>query len=128
MNPRLLYVLDGRTTIEVEPAFEIIEAETDHHGSRLLGLGVTVSRAFENGLTLSISPAAHVRRHAAGDPLFGRTRVDKSLSASAKVLHRSLRYGGFAPYIGYSFERTRSNIPIHEFRNHGVIAGVSRVF
>ena len=128
VNPRLLYVLDGRTTIEAAPAFEIVTAETKHHGSRLVGLGVTASRAFENGLTLSFSSAAHVRRHAAGDPLFGRTRVDKSLSLSARVLHRSLRYGGFAPYIGYSLERNRSNIPIHEFRNHGVIAGVSRAF
>ena len=128
MNPRLLYVLDGRTTIEAAPAFEIVEAETKHHGSRLSGLGVTVSRAFESGLTLSLAPATYIRRHAARDPLFGRTRVDKSLGASARVLHRSLRYGGFAPYIGYSFERTRSNIPIHEFRNHGVIAGFSRAF
>ena len=96
--------------------------------SGLPGLGVTVSRAFENGLTLSVAPAAHVRRHGARDPLFGRTRSDKSFSVSARVLHRSLRYGGFAPYIGYSFERTRSNIPIHEFRNRGVIAGISRAF
>ena len=128
VNPRLLYVLDGRTTIEAEPAFEIVEAKRDHHGSRLLGLGVKASRAFENGLTLSFAPFVRVRRHAARDPLFGRTRVDKSLGASARVLHRSLRYGGFAPYIGYSFERTRSNIPIHEFHNHGVIAGFSRAF
>lgn len=128
VNPRLLYVLDGRTTIEAEPAFEIVTAETKHHGSRLLGLGVTVSRAFENGLTLSFAPIVRVRRHAARNPLFGRRRVDKSLSLSARVLHRSLRYGGFAPYIGYSLERTRSSIPIHEHRNHGVIAGILRAF
>ena len=128
VNPRLLYVIDGRTTIEAAPAFETVKAETEHHGNRLAGLGVTVSRAFEGGLALSLATAAHIRRHAARDPLFGRTRVDKSFSVSARLLHRSLRYGGFAPYVGYSFERTRSNIPIHEFRNHGVIAGVSRAF
>ena len=128
LNPRLLYVLDGRTATEVEPVFEIVEAETDHHGSRLLGLGMTVSRAFENGVTLSFSPAVHVRRHAAGDPLFGRTRVDKNLSISARVLHRALRYRGFAPYVGYSLERNRSNIPIHQYQNHGIIAGVSRAY
>ena len=40
----------------------------------------------------------------------------------------SLRYRGLAPYVGYSFERNRSSIPIHERRNHGLIAGVSRAF
>ena len=128
LNPRLLYVLGGRTTIEAEPVFEIVGAKRDHHGSRLLGLEITVSRAFENGLSLSLTPAAHVRRHVANDPLFGRTRVDKSYSVSARVLHRSLRYRGFVPYICYSLERNRSSIPIHESRNQGVIAGVSRVF
>ena len=128
LNPRLLYVLDGIPTIEAEPAFEIVEAKKDHHGSRLLGLGVKVSRTFENGLSVSLTPAAHIRRHAAGDPLFGRTRVDKNLRVSARVLHRALRYRGFAPYAGYSLERNRSNIPIHEYRNHGVVAGVSRAF
>ncbi len=127
-NPHFLYVLDGRTTIEAAPAFETVEADTKHHGSRLLGLGVTVSRAFGNGLTVSLAPAAHVRRHAARDPLFGKTRTDRSVGVSARVLHRSLRYRGFAPYVGYSLERTRSTIPIHEHRNHGAIAGVTRAF
>ena len=39
VNPRLLYVLDGRTTIEVAPAFETVEAKTEHHGNRLGGSG-----------------------------------------------------------------------------------------
>ena len=128
LNPRLLYVLDGRTAIEAEPAIEIVEAKKDHHGSRLLGLGMMVSRTFENGLTLSLAPAAHIRRHASEDPLFGRTRVDTNLRVSARVLHRAPRYRGFTPYVGYSLERNRSSIPIHEYRNHGVVAGVSRAF
>ena len=128
VNPRLLYVLDGRTTVEAEPAFEIVEAKKDHHGSRLSGLGVTVSRAFENGLALSLAPSAHVRRHAARDPLFGNTRTDTNLRISATVSHRALRYRGVAPYVGYSFERNRSNIPIHEYRKRGVVAGLSRAF
>ncbi len=45
-----------------------------------------------------------------------------------KALHRGLRYEGFAPYIGYAFERSRSNIPIHSWSNHGAILGVTRAF
>ena len=127
-SPRLLHVLDGRTSIEAEPVFEMVEAQVDHHASRLIGFGVTFSRAFDGGLSVSLSPSAHIREYAARDPLFDVTQRDKYVRLSVTVLHRSLRYGGFAPYIGFSLERNRSNIPIHEYRSHGVVAGVSRVF
>ena len=45
-----------------------------------------------------------------------------------RMLHRSLRYGGFAPYVGYSFERTESNIEQYEYRNHEAVLGVTRSF
>ena len=126
--PRLLHVLDSRTSIAVEPTFEMVEAKTDHYGSRLVGLGTTISRSFEGGLSMSLSPSAHIRRYAATDPLFGTRQIDRNVRLGIRVLHRSLRYAGFAPYIGYSLEWNRSNIPIHEYRNHGVNAGVSRTF
>ena len=127
-NPRLVHAFNTRTSIEAEPMFEIVSAKSDHHGSRMAGLGVTVSRAFEGGLFVSLSPSAQVRRHAAPDPLFGKRRLDRNVRLGVRVLHRSLRYRGFAPYIGYSIERNRSNIPIHEYRSHGLLVGVSRAF
>lgn len=79
------------------------------------------------GLSVTLRPAVQLRRHDAGDPLFGIRRRDQRLGLDLRVLlHRSLRYGGFAPYIGYSFEQNRSSIPIHSYRNHGVLFGVSR--
>ena len=127
-TPRILHALDSRTSIEAEPMFEVVEAKADHHGSRLIGFGATLSRAFDGGLSVSLTPSVHVRRYAARDPLFGTRQVDRSFQLGVRVLHRTLRYGGFAPWIGYSFEWNRSSIPIHEYRNHGVIAGVSRAF
>ena len=128
LTPRLLHVLDSRTSINMEPTFEVVGARTYHHGSRLIGLGTTISRTFDGGLSVSLTPSVHVRRHAAEDPLFGSRQLDRNFRLGVKVLHRSLRYGGFAPYIGYSIESNRSNIPIREYRSHGVIAGVSRTF
>ena len=94
----------------------------------MVGLGATISRTFDGGLSISLSPSAHVRRYAANDPLFGSRQVDRNIRLSVRVLHRSLRYGGFAPYIGYSVELNRSNIPVHDYRNLGVVAGVSHTF
>ena len=126
--PRLVHAFDGQTSLEVEPELETVTANEGHHASRLVGLGATVSRAFERGLSMSLSANARVRRHAAPDPLFGTRRVDRTLRVSVQVLHRSLRFRRFAPYIGFSLERTRSSIPIHEFRIQGFVAGVSRAF
>ena len=126
--PRLVHVLDGQTSLEIEPVLETVTANERHHASRLVGLGASVSRAFERDLSVSLSASAQVRRHAAPDPLFGTRRVDRTLRVSMQVLHRSFRYRGFAPYIGFSLERARSSIPIHEFRIKGLVAGVSRAF
>ena len=128
VNPRLVRVLDGRTSIEAEPAFEAVGARKRYYRSHLLGLHVTISHAFEGGLIVSLSPGAHIRRYEAEDPLFGRKQVDKTVRLSVRVQHRSLRYGGLTPYIGFSIERNRSNIPIHENRSRGVIFGVSHRF
>ena len=77
---------------------------------------------------MSLSANAHRRRYSAPDPLFGRRRTDRNVRLGIRVLHRSLRYAGFAPYIGYSIERNRSNIPVQEYRRRGVLVGVSRRF
>ena len=128
LNPRFLYLPDGRTSIEAEPVFETAGARKDFHGSRLLGLRMTVARAFAGGLSVSISSSAHFRRHKARDPLFGRKQRDRTTRLGVRVLHRSLAYNGFAPYVGYSVERNRSNIPVREYRNDGLMVGVSRRF
>ena len=128
LTPRFAHVLDSRTSIRVEPTFEIIEAKTDHHGSRSIRLGATIARTFDGGLSVSLSPGIQVRRYASEDPLFGTRQIDRNYQLGVRVLHRSLRYAGFAPWIGLSFESNRSNIPIREYDNHGVAAGISRTF
>ena len=57
---RLLHTLNSRTSIAVEPTFELVEAKTDHYGSRLVGLGATISRSFEGRWTVDITqPQPH---------------------------------------------------------------------
>ena len=78
LMPRLAHLLDSRTSIRVEPTFEIVEAKTNHHGSRSIGLGATIARTFDGGLSVSLSPGIHVRRYAAEDPLFGSRQLDRN--------------------------------------------------
>lgn len=127
-SPSLRYAIDGQTLIEVEPVFEAVTAKVERHGSKLVGLGATLSRTFGSGLAVSVSPATEFRRHEAIDPLFRKRRRDGKLRLTARVRHLALRHQGFTPYIGYSFERNRSNIAIYSYTNHGAVLGVSRQF
>ncbi len=128
VRPTLRYTLDAQTLIEAEPTIEVASARAEHNGSRQIGFGVTASRAFDGGFSASVNPAFHARRYKDRHPLFGRQRVDLGVRIGVRVLHRSVQYAGFAPYVGYSFERTRSNIQIYGYRNHGAIFGVTRSF
>ena len=127
-SPRIGHAFDSRTTIAVEPVLEAVTANKHQHGSRLIGLGATGSHAFHGGLSIALSAAAEVRRHAGPDALFGTTREDRTTRLGLRVLHPAFGYRGFSPYLGYSLERNRSTIPIHEYRIHGLVAGVSRTF
>ena len=127
-RPGLRYALDAATTISTHLDLETVRAREKRHGSRLAGLGAGVSHAFEGGFSVSSNLFANVRRYAAADPLFQKTRRDRQIGLSANILHRALQVEGFAPYIGASLEWNQSNIPINTYRNHGVVFGVSKTF
>lgn len=122
------YALRAPTSIETHLDLELAGARESHDASRTAGVGVTVSHAFRGGLSVSPSVSAQFRRHAGPDPLFQRTRSDRRFRIAVNILHRALQYQGFAPYAGYSVEWNRSNIPLHTYRNHGALLGISKTF
>ncbi|MCY3824378.1 MAG: surface lipoprotein assembly modifier, partial [Nitrospinae bacterium] len=74
------------------------------------------------------SASVQSQRYRAKDPLFGKKREDVAARLSAKVVNSTLRFGGFAPYVGYSYEKNRSNISLYEYENHGLLMGLTRDF
>ena len=127
-RPAWIYALRAATSVETSLDLELAGARESHDASRTAGVGVTVSHAFRGGLSISPSVSAQVRRHAGPDPLFQRTRSDRRFRIAVNILHRALQYQGFAPYAGYSVEWNRSNIPLHTYRNHGALLGISKTF
>ena len=127
-RPAWSYALRATTSIETHLDLELAGARESHGRSRTAGVGVTVSHAFRGGLSISPSVSAQFRRHAGPDPLFQRTRSDRRFRIAVNILHRALQYQGFAPYAGYSVEWNRSNIPLHTYRNHGALLGISKTF
>ena len=128
VRPGLRYAFDATTAISTHLDLEMVRARERRHGSRLAGLGIGVSHAFEGGLSISSSLSAHVRRYAAVEPLFRKTRRDRQTRLSATFLHRALQIEGFAPYLGVSFEWNHSNININTYRNRGLVFGISKSF
>ena len=128
LRPGLDYALSSATTLRAELDLEHVNAREDRHGSRLGGLALALSHAFQGGLSVSPRIAVHWRRYGAEAPLFQKTRSDRQARVSVNLLHRALQVRGFAPYVGYFYEWARSNIPINAYRNHGMVLGISRSF
>lgn len=128
VNPGIRYTLDNRTTVKAGAHFEAVEARAGHRSSRLFGVTAGFSRAFGNGFSASLSASAQLQGYRGEDPLFGRKRQDKTVWLNGRVLHRALHVAGFAPYIGYAYERNRSNISLYDYQNHSITLGLDRRF
>ena len=122
------YGFSARTSLRMEIDLERNGARERRHGSRLAGLAFALSHAFEGGLSISPRLSYSLRRYNGADPLFQKTRIDRIGRVSLNLLHRGLQYRGFAPYIGYVYERNRSNISINTYINHGAVFGFSKRF
>lgn len=127
-RPVWIHSLNPRTTVETSLDLELVNAREKQQGSGLAGLGISYTRAFRGGLSVSPSVSALVRRHSGRDPLFRKIRRDRQLRFGLKLLHRAFQYEGYAPFVGYSFEWNDSNIPVNRYRNHGAVVGVSKTF
>ena len=128
VNSSLRYALDSRTVLEAGPLFDAVEARKDHRSSRLFGLSGGVSRTFKNGILVSATASVQSQRYRGKDPLFQTKREDVAARLSIKWVNTSLKFSGFAPYLGYSYEKNRSNISLYEYENHGVLMGLTRDF
>ncbi len=127
-RPGLVHALSSRTSLEAGLDLERASARMGRHGSRMAGASLSFTHAFRGGLSVTPGLAVHRRRHEGRDPLFGKVREDTTVRPSLRLLHRALRHRGFAPWIGYSYERNRSSIAIHSYRNHALMIGLSKMF
>ena len=127
-GPRFNFAINDRTLIGVEPRVELIGAKRSHHRKHVVGIGLGFQKTLESGISISLNPSFHRKRHAAKDPLFGVKRLDKQFNFSVGFSHRSFQYKGLVPSISYVYERNQSNIPVNQYRNKGVNVNISRVF
>ena len=121
--------LTERTLLVADASLEWTDARAAHHATVTASLSATVARTFGNGLSASGSVSMQLQDHRGPDPLFERTRKDRTLGIGGRLYFGARqRVAGFSPYLGYSFEKNMSNLELHGYHNHSVDIGISRDF
>ncbi len=89
----------------------------------------SVSAGFEKVLPadfiLGVDVDGAHRGYDGRDPLFGVTRTDWRLSATARVVAGGWAINNLAPYIQYRFEWNDSNIAIYDYTDHSISLGLT---
>ena len=128
LAPSIRIALTESTLFAADAGLERAGARAAHHATVAASLSATVARAFGNGITASASVSMKWQSHRGPDPLFEKTRRDRTLGIDGRLYAGAWQVAGFSPHLGYSYERNTSNLELHGYRNHSVDIGVSREF
>lgn len=101
----------------------------DYYDYDGIGAFVSHSREWKGGLITAVEPSVMLRRYRAQDPYFNNiVRQDLELGASISLMHRKLKFKGFAPRLEYSYLRQFSNHPLQERDTHALNVVMTREF
>lgn len=101
------------------------EAANSYWDARL-GAGVLKEIAW--GLRPQLNLEVGRQVNDAPIPLFGRTRRDWELLASASIYKRDWNVGGFAPALRFTYSRTMSTIPLYDQQRRRLEFSVTKAF
>ena len=94
LGPVLRYALDSRTLLEAGPQLEAVDAREDHRAIRLVGFGIGMSRAFENGFARLDLRLVSVSKIWSSRSVVRRAQGGRDGMAERQVSARSLIDGG----------------------------------
>ena len=128
LAPSVRIALTERILLVADAGLERADARAAHHATLTARLSATVARTFGNDLSASGSVSMKWQNHRGPDPLFEKTRKDRTLEIGGRLHIGAWRVAGFSPHLGYSYERNMSNLELHGYRNHSIDIGISRNF
>lgn len=128
LSPDFYRSLSAHSRLRLELDMQMIIAREGYESSRLLGIGAGVTHGFAGGFVMAADIGLHVQRYRGNHPLFARRRRDIFGFASVRLLHREIRWLGFAPYVEYRHERNYSNLDFFGYDNHVGNIGITRQF
>ena len=106
------YAFSARTSTRLEIDLENNDIREERHSHRIAGVAIALSHAFEGGSPFHPGLPFSSAATPAWFRCSRRSGLTDSSDCLSTLLHRRLQVRGFAPYVGYSYEVNRTNIPI----------------
>ena len=110
-------------------SFGVQQAQNAGYANHSQQFGVSYSREFDGGLTLSLAPSYTRIAYAAPlQSLSSAARRDHQVSGQIALLDRKIDWSGFTPRLVYTYTRNDSSIALYTFRRNRVEFGFTRAF
>jgi tetratricopeptide (TPR) repeat protein len=122
------YTPTPASVVRAAASFGVQEAQSPAYANHSQQFGLTYSRDFHGGLTVSLAPSYTRIAYAAPLAAFATTRIDHQLSGQVALLDRKIDWSGFTPRLIYTVTRNASSIPLYAFHRSRVEFGFTRAF
>lgn len=110
-------------------SFGVQQAQNAGYASHSQQFGISYSREFDGGLTLSLAPSyTRIGYEAPLPGLSSAARRDRQLSGQIALLDRKIDWSGFTPRLAYTYTRNDSSIALYTFRRNRIEFGFTRAF
>jgi len=123
------YTPTPASIIRASASFGTQDAATAAYADHFQQFGLSYTREFRGGITLSLAPSyTRIAYEAPLDASNGVTRLDHQFTGQLSLLDRKIDWSGFTPRIVYTYTRNDSSIPLYTFRRNRVEMGFTRAF
>lgn len=124
----VFYTPTPASIIRASTSFGVQDAQIASYSNHSQQYGLSYSREFRGGLTVSVAPSYTRIGYDAPLLAFGTTRIDHQLTGQVSLLDRKLDWDGFTPRLVYIYTRNASTIPLYAFHRNRVELGFTRAF
>lgn|GEM_PF-1185243 len=108
--------------------FGLQDAQVAAYANHSQQFGLSYSREFQGGVTVSVAPGYTRIAYAAPLAAFPAARLDRQVSGQLALLDRKIDWSGFTPRLVYTYTRNDSSIPLYAFKRNRVELGFTRAF
>ena len=122
-TPTAASIVRGTVSIGVQ------QAQNAGYANHSQQFGLSYSREFDGGLTLSLAPGyTRIAYDAPLPGLSGSPRRDRQVSGQIALLDRKIDWSGFTPRLAYTYTANTSSIALYTFHRNRVEFGFTRAF
>lgn len=120
--------LGTTSALAAKVAVNRFTAREPAHSNWSLDLSANYMRELPHGFTIGFEPGLATARFDRALAVFGKARIDRSVSAELSLLNRHIVLSRFTPRVSYALTRQWSNISLYTFTRHRFEFGLTTTF